>query len=61
MPVRLFLPPVIFGLGFLLIVSTGDALLWDTHHALERFPARAVTVGVLTGLWLLRAYKRSVR
>lgn len=58
MPARLILPPVIFGLFFLLLLTAGDALFWNMRHALYELPARAITVAVLVGLWLVRAYKR---
>ncbi len=61
MSVRIFLPPLFFGLFFLSIVTIGDALFWSVPHALERLPARFITVAVLTALWIVHLYKRSLR
>lgn len=61
MPVRLILPPVILGLLVVVIITVGDAMIWTVPHAFEKLPPRLITVAVLTALWLLRLYKRSVR
>ncbi|WP_298401797.1 hypothetical protein [Sphingobium sp.] len=61
MKVRHILPPLLFGLLFLTIISVGDALFWSVPHALEKLPPRLITVAVLTGLWLVHVYKRTVR
>ncbi len=61
MKLRHILPPVLFGLLFLLIISVGDALFWSVPHALEKLPPRLLTVVVLTALWLVHVYKRTVR
>ncbi|MFD1106898.1 hypothetical protein [Sphingobium olei] len=58
MPARLILPPVMFGLVVLTLLTVGDAAFWTPRHALYELPARAITVAVLVGLWLVRAYKR---
>ena len=58
---RIFLPPLIFGLLFLTIVTVGDAMFWTVSHALLRLPARFITVAVLTALWIVHLYKRSLR
>ncbi|MEC3911321.1 hypothetical protein U5A82_12855 [Sphingobium sp. CR2-8] len=61
MKARLFMPPVILGLLLLLIVTTGDALLWSVPHALDKLPPRILTVAVLTALWLVHRYRRATR
>jgi hypothetical protein len=61
MSARIILPPLIFGLLFLSIVSIGDAMFWSVPHAVERLPARFITVAVLTALWIVHLYKRSLR
>ena len=61
MKVRHILPPLLFGLLFLTIITVGDALFWSVPHALEKLPPRLITVAVLTGLWLVHLYKRTVR
>ncbi|SEJ13306.1 hypothetical protein SAMN05518849_10388 [Sphingobium sp. AP50] len=61
MKLRHILPPVLFGLLFLTIISVGDALFWSVPHALEKLPPRLLTVVVLTALWLVHVYKRMVR
>ncbi|WP_197421632.1 hypothetical protein [Sphingobium sp. CCH11-B1] len=47
-----------FGLVVLALLTAGDAAFWTLRHALYELPARAITVAVLVGLWLVRAYKR---
>jgi hypothetical protein len=61
MPARLILPPVIFGMLVLIVITTGDALFWSVPHALDKLPPRILTVAIPTALWLLRQYKRSAR
>jgi hypothetical protein len=61
MKVRHILPPLLFGLFVLIIVSVGDALFWSVPHAIDKLPPRLLTVAVLTGLWLVHLYKRTVR
>jgi len=58
MKARHILPPLLFGLVVLIVISVGDALIWSVPHALDKFPPRLLTVAVLTGLWLVRVYKR---
>ncbi|MBA4090588.1 MAG: hypothetical protein C0494_08365 [Sphingobium sp.] len=61
MKVRHILPPLLFGLAVLIVISVGDALFWSVPHALEKLPPRLLTVAVLTSLWLVRQYKRTAR
>lgn len=61
MNARHILPPLLFGLLVLIVISAGDALFWSVDHAIEKLPPRVLIVAVLTGLWLVRLYKRSAR
>ncbi|WP_088182044.1 hypothetical protein [Sphingobium sp. Z007] len=61
MKARHILPPLLFGLLVLIVISAGDALFWSVDHAVENLPPRILTVAVFVGLWLVRRYKRTVR